>query len=124
MADTNFLLTGAGEVSDVRSLMTKFQLSTYPGGLMYELIIRDPDIHSEAMRVFGTGKHLRPEAPKQSRFLSYLFPIIGLKCGRVGIKFWANSIEEIEVANEQIFLKVQLRGFGRGPGGHIGSHIV
>jgi hypothetical protein len=105
MPNTDFLLNVQGENADVRSLMCHFQQDPHPGGQTYELTIRDSDTITEARKQFGSGKHHRLDSRKQSSFLSYLFPMIGLKCGRSEFRFWANTIEELELSEDTLILK-------------------
>src|SRR5947209_5169376 len=105
MPSTDFLLTIDGESADVRSLMCHFQQDAYPGGLAYKLTIRDGDVIAEARKQFRPGKHRQIDSVKQSSFLSYLFPMVGLKCGRSEFRFWANTIDEIELSEDTLILK-------------------
>jgi hypothetical protein len=101
----DFLLNVEGQSADVRSLMCHFQGDPYPGGLTYQLTIRDADVMAESKKRFGTGKHRRLDSQKQSSFLSYLFPIIGLKCGRSEFQYWANTIDELDLSEDALILK-------------------
>jgi hypothetical protein len=105
MPSTDFLLNVEGESADVRSLMCHFQQDPYPSGLAYELAIRDGDVIAEGKKQFGLGRHQQPDSNKQSSFLSYLFPMIGLKCGRNEPRFWANTIDELELKADMLILK-------------------
>ncbi len=105
MPSTDFLLNVEGESADVRSLMCHFQQNPHPGGLAYELTIRDGDVIAEGKKQFGLGKHRQLDSHKQSGFLSYLFPMIGLKCGRNEPQFWANTIDEFELLGDTLILK-------------------
>jgi hypothetical protein len=105
MANSDFLLTVDGETADVRSLMCHFQNEPYPGGRMYQLIIRDTDVLSTAKKEFGLGTHREPAGSRQTNFLSYLFPMIGMKCGRSDLRFWANTIAEINVSEDKVLMK-------------------
>jgi len=105
MPNADFLLNVQGKSADVRSLMCHFQQDPHPGGLTYELTIRDSDTIREAGKQFGLGKHQRLDSRKQSSFLSYLFPMIGLKCGRSEFRFWANTIDELELSADTLILK-------------------
>jgi len=105
MPNTDFLLNVQGEMADVRSLMCHFQQDPHPGGLTYELTIRDADTIIEAGKQFGLGNHHRLDNRKQSSFLSYLFSMIELKCGRSEFRFWANTIDELELAGNTLILK-------------------
>jgi hypothetical protein len=105
MANRDFLLTVDGEAADVCSLMCHFQNEPYPGGRMYQLIIRDTDVLSTAKKEFGLGTHREPDASRQTKLLSYLFPMIGMKCGRSDLRFWANTIAEIDVSEDKVLMK-------------------
>jgi len=105
MPSPDFLLDVDGQSADVRSLMCHFQGDPYPGGLTYQLTIRDAEVISEGKKQFGIGKHRRLDSQKQSGFLSYLFPMIGLKCGRSAFQFWANTIDELDLSEHTLILK-------------------
>jgi hypothetical protein len=104
MADTNFLLIIDNEEADVRSLMCHFQQDPYPGGRTYSLTIRDKDIISAAKKQFGPGLQ-HPEQTKQSSFLSYLYPMIGMKCGRIEQRFWANTVNDLDLCEDVLVIK-------------------
>ena len=105
MTSTDFLLSVGGENVDVRTLMCHFQENPRPGGLTYQLAIRDVDVIAEAKKQFGLGKSQRVDGQKQSGFLTFLFPMIGLKCGRNKFRFWANTIDEVELSEDNLILK-------------------
>ncbi len=105
MASNDFSLTVDGEDVDVRSLMSHFQNDPYPGGRTYQLTIRDTDVISAARKEFGLGTDREPDTSKQITFLSYLFPMIGMKCGRSDLRYLANTIDEIQVSETALFLK-------------------
>jgi hypothetical protein len=100
-----FTLSVEGKSADARSLMCHFQAEPHPGGLQYRLAIHDGDVITEGTKLFGLGKHHRLESRKQSSFLSYLFPMIGLKCGRSKFQFWANTIDEVELSENVLILR-------------------
>lgn len=105
MARTDFQLTVDDQAADVRSLMCHFQQDPYPGGLTYQLIVRDKDAISAARNEFGLGTHEHPDQLKQLSFLSYLFAIIGMKCGRAELRFWANTVDNLELSQNLLVLK-------------------
>ncbi len=105
MPSSDFLLNVQGESVDARLLMCHFQDAQYPGGFKYQLTIRDMDVIAEGKKQFGSGKHRGLDSQKQSNFLSYLFPMIGLKCGRSEFRFWANTIDELDLSEDTLILK-------------------
>jgi hypothetical protein len=105
MTNSDFVLKVGGQSADVRALMCHFQQDPHPGGLSYQLTIIDRDLVAEAKRQFGLGTHRQIDSRKQSTFLSYLFPMIGLKCGRIQLRFWANTIDEVELSEDAFTLK-------------------
>ena len=73
--------------------------------ILEEYRIRDRDVIAEGMKQFATGKHRGLDSQKQASFLSYLFPMIGLKCGRSEFRFWANTIDEFDLSEDMLVLK-------------------
>jgi hypothetical protein len=105
MENPSFLFTVDGAEADVRSLMCHFQKDPYPGGIYYSLSICDIDVISVTKDRFGVGHHQGIDEAKQSSFLAYLGPMISMKCGRINLCFWANTIEELEVLGDAPLLK-------------------
>jgi hypothetical protein len=104
MPTTDFSLIVDGAPADVRALMCHFQQDPYPAGKRYQLRIRDTDVLSEAKKQFGVGARGNLERSKQSSFLTYLFPMIAMKCGQVALQFWANTIDRLEISDDELVL--------------------
>jgi len=105
LANSDFVLIINDQEADVRSLMCHFQQEPYPGGLIYRLAIRNKEVISAARKEFGLGTHYHPDQSKQLSFLSYLFPMIAKKCGRIEFRFWANTIDDLELSKDVLVLK-------------------
>ena len=77
----------------------------YPRGFLYSLVLRDPVLISMVRDQYSCGRHgplTRSQASSAFLGLSYL---ISAKYGREHIRFWANTIDELVVSENEVVMR-------------------
>lgn len=98
---SSFDLLVDGQPLDPGTFHMHFQAEPYPGGHEYRLVISDADILQQAIRTFGLGSHTIVSETQARSFMSFVPPLMSLKCGRHQTQYYGNTMSEIAVNEKE-----------------------